>query len=690
MSGFRRGNPPPKTCETRMEEALKMYFGFSTFRPYQADVIQGLLEGSDTLVVLATGSGKSICYQIPPLVTKKTAVVISPLLSLMQDQVMSLKEKGIKSDYLGSTQKNKAVVKDAEAGRFDVLYMTPEKALTLPSSFWNSLLQSGICLVAVDEAHCISEWGHDFRIEFKNLNKLRLFLRNVPFIALTATATQRVRDDIIRSLDLKNPKVSIGTFDRPNLFYGVRLCDRSEGFMNDFIEEVINKSNSGGSTIVYCTTVRDTEQVHGAIIAKGINAGIYHGKMDSKSREASHRDEVLVMVATIAFGMGIDKPDVRCVIHYGCPKSLASYYQESGRCGRDGLPSVCWLYYSRADFTKGDFYCADVKTAEQRTAIMEAFLAGQKYCMLATCRRKYLLNYFGEMHSGKCGNCDVCMRVTKIKDLTSESVLLLRTVKLCGGRWGLNLPIEVIRGSKAKKVKENYYDDLEVHGRGRKYSANWWKSLGGLLLADGFLLETVNGTFRTISITAKGDEYLYASEKMDAPLFLPLTAEMMEEDPETSSCEMSVDGEIGEMLPETFTEHRIYALCSVQTILNFTTMRPTNADNMRRIDGVNQHFINEYSPIFMHSIDNMSRDLQLETNKFADDTLADQDMPDSPDNDGAVKDTVEWLVMTNNGITIEEIMSTCGTIEMTKIQEALEKLQSNYDIYKRNNIYYSL
>ncbi|KAL6646868.1 hypothetical protein ACP70R_015562 [Stipagrostis hirtigluma subsp. patula] len=715
MDANQGGEQVSRTYQRRMEDVLKMYFGFSTFRPYQLQIIEGLLGGSDTLVILATGSGKSICYQIPALVTGKTAVVISPLLSLMQDQVMSLKEKGIKSDYLGSTQKNKSVAADAEKGKFDVLYMTPEKALALPHSFWRKLVDSGVCLVAVDEAHCISEWGHDFRIEFKKLHLLRSHVQDVPFIALTATATQKVRDDIICSLKLHNPTVSIGTFDRPNLFYGVKLCDRSDAAMSDFVDDVLTKSSAGGSTIVYCTTVRDTEQVHGAIVARGIQAGIYHGKMDSKAREISHRsfirDEVFLMVATIAFGMGIDKPDVRCVIHYGCPKSLASYYQESGRCGRDGLPSVCWLYYSRSDFTRGDFYCADVKTAEQRTAIMEAFLAAQKYCLIATCRRKYLLNYFGEMRDPTCGNCDICMRVTKTRDLTSESILLLTTIKLCGGRWGLNLPVEVIRGSKGKKIMDNSYNKLQVHGCGRNYSANWWKSLGGLLLAEGYLTETVQGTYRSIRISSKGNEYLDASDNIDAPLVLPLTTEMIQEDHGCDGEEISFDGDRGDMVPENLSEREItlfnllmmvrrklaqdnnvapYALCSVQTIINFTTIRPTSADSMMKIDGVNQHFIQEYSAIFVHSINGMSKDLNLGTDNFPDNEMWDDEVPSLPRQQDAVEDTIELLIISHEGITFEDILSSCNTFEPSRIEEALDNLQSGYSIYQRKNRFYSL
>ncbi|KAK3025837.1 hypothetical protein RJ639_041285, partial [Escallonia herrerae] len=341
-------------------------------------------------------------YQVPPLVAKKTAIVISPLISLMQDQ------RGIKAEYLSSAQTDSGAQSNAESGYYDILYMTPEKACYVPSSFWSNMLNTGICLLAVDEAHCISEWGHDFRVEYKQLDRLREVLSNVPFVGLTATATKKVRFDIINSLKMKDPHVAIGSFDRTNLFYGVKSFNRGSSFMDELVGEISRYVANTGSIIIYCTTIKDVEQISNSLLEAGIQTGMYHGKMASKVREASHRsfirDEFQVMVATIAFGMGIDKPDIRHVIHYGCPKSLESYYQESGRCGRDGVPSVCWLYYTRSDFAKADFYCAEAQSANQRKAIMESFMAAQRYCMLTTCRRKYLLDYFGETYkSEKCG-----------------------------------------------------------------------------------------------------------------------------------------------------------------------------------------------------------------------------------------------------------------------------------------------
>ncbi|CAN0876825.1 ATP-dependent DNA helicase RecQ [Linum grandiflorum] len=439
-----------------MKNLLKRYFGHSEFRPYQKDIVNNVLQKRDCLVVMATGSGKSLCYQLPPLLVNKTAVVVSPLISLMQDQVMSLKQQGISAEYLGSAQTDQSVDRRAQMGEFRLLFMTPEKACVLSHGFWSKLLQAGICLLAVDEAHCISEWGHDFRVEYKQLDKLRAILVDIPFVGLTATATDKVRRDIINSLKMDDPYIAIGTFDRKNLFYGVKHFSRSSEFLENLVADFSKSAEMTGPAIIYCTTIKDVEQVFKAFEEAGIKSGMYHGQMSNKAKQESHRsfirDELQVMVATIAFGMGIDKPNVRQVIHYGCPKSLESYYQESGRCGRDGIASVCWLYYSRSDFGKAEFYCGEAKTENQRRAIMESLMAAQRYCSITACRRQYLLDHFGEASpTSNCGNCDNCLGSKKEHDVSREAFLLMACILSCRGNWGLNMPVDILRGSRVKK-----------------------------------------------------------------------------------------------------------------------------------------------------------------------------------------------------------------------------------------------
>ncbi|KEH34543.1 putative DNA helicase [Medicago truncatula] len=613
---------------------LKDYFGFLSFRPYQREVIEKIIEKRDCLVVMATGSGKSLCYQVPPLVVKKTGIVVSPLISLMQDQVMALKQRGIKAEYLSSAQKDYTVQSKAERGQFDILFMTPEKACTIPTSFWSNLLKEGISLFAVDEAHCISEWGHDFRVEYKQLDKLRGVLLDVPYVGLTATATEKVRFDITNSLKMNNPYVVVGSFDRPNLFYGVKQFNRGQSFIDELVEEVSKEVANGCSTIIYCTTIKDVEQIYKSLTEVGINAGMYHGQMDGKSREESHRlfvrDEMQIMVATIAFGMGIDKPNIRKVIHYGCPKNLESYYQESGRCGRDGIASVCWLYYTRSDFAKGDFYAADLKSENQKRAVMESLLAAQQYCLSATCRRKFLLEHFGEKISAeRCGNCDNCKVSKQQRDLSREAFLLMACIHSCNGRWGLNMPIDILRGSRAKKIMDAQYDKLPLHGLGKTYQANWWKALGHQLISLGYLKEVVRDTFRLISVSSKGEKFL-ASCRPDyqPPLVLPLVGELEEEENRsreeikilpTSESEgfSEAEGQLYQML----LEERLklaksvgtapYALCGDQTIKKIALTRPSSKARLALIDGVNQHLVTRYGEYFIQAIEKLSRELNL-------------------------------------------------------------------------------
>ncbi|XP_059065394.1 uncharacterized protein LOC131036323 isoform X2 [Cryptomeria japonica] len=593
---------------------------------------------------MATGSGKSLCYQMPALLTGKTALVISPLISLMQDQVMSLQQKDIKAQHLSSAQTSYNAIENTEKGEFDIVYMTPERACSLSTRFWSRMMEKGVSLLAIDEAHCISEWGHDFRQEYKELNKLRNFLPQVPFVALTATATERVRLDIMQSLKLINPYRVISSFDRPNLYYGVKTFNRSAAFREELASEIAKDVKGGGSTIVYCTTIKDTEEVFESIKLAGIEAGHYHGQMSNKARESVHRsfikDELQVMVATVAFGMGIDKPNIRRVIHYGCPKSLETYYQESGRCGRDGLPSKCWLYYKRGDAGRVDFYLSEVHTEERRKIVMECFTAAQKYCNAMICRRKYILEYFGEKVAfDNCGNCDNCTNSGSVeqRDMSREAYLLLASIQSCGGWWGLNVPIDVLRGARTKKILEKHYDTLPVHGLGKHHSANWWKALGDQLIGLGYLTEKLNDVFRIVSVSHQGQGFLrLASNVTQPPLILPVSHEMLFEESQKSGFKIKkIDGELESLSTfegQQFSETEVklynlllgfraelarsestapYAICSEQTLQKLSKLRPSTKARLGNIDGVNQHLLMRHGDRILQTVKQFSESLEL-------------------------------------------------------------------------------
>ncbi|KAK9688753.1 hypothetical protein RND81_09G008700 [Saponaria officinalis] len=360
--------------------------------------------------------------------------------------------------------------------------------------------------------------------------------------------------------------------------------------------------------------------------------------MDNRTREETHRlfirDELCVVVATIAFSMGIDKPNIRHVIHYGCPKSLETYYQESGRCGRDGIASVCSLYYTRSDFAKSDFYSSGLQTENQRKAFVESLKAAQQYCFLTTCRRKFLLEHFGEkVPAATCGNCDNCTTTRKERDLSREAFLLMTCIKSCRGNWGLNMPIDVLRGSRSKRIVEAQYDRLPLHGLGKAYSSNWWKALGSLLISQGYLKETISDVYRFVSVGVKGAEYL-SSARADyqPPLFLPLLDEMCEEETEgtpgqvegpksstPSECEGLSEAEV--KLYHTLLEERMklaritgtapYAVCGDATIKKIALVRPSSRAKLANIDGVNQHLVVTHGDHFLQAIRNMAQALNL-------------------------------------------------------------------------------
>ncbi|XP_041315271.1 Werner syndrome ATP-dependent helicase isoform X1 [Pyrgilauda ruficollis] len=532
---------------------LKTYFGHSSFKPVQWKVINSLLEDRrDNLVVMATGYGKSLCYQFPPVYTGHTAVVICPLISLMEDQVLQLTMTGIPACFLGSAQ-SKQVKDSVRGGQYRVIYMTPEFCSGNLNLLRDLDQTVGITLIAVDEAHCISEWGHDFRSSFRSLGLLKKTLPLVPIIALTATASPSIREDIVKCLDLWNPQVTCTSFDRPNLY--LEVGQQSGDICRDLKQFLTRRGSSAvyefeGPTIIYCPTRKATEQVVCALNKLNVTCGTYHAGMGNKQRRDTHhqfmRDEIQCVVATVAFGMGINKADIRLVIHYGAPKEMESYYQEMGRAGRDGLPAACHVLWAATDLASNRRLLSEIRNEAFRLYKLKMLAKMEKYLVSNGCRRKIILSHFEDRQLRKvssgimgteecCDNCrsrGSCLAVPSefeggLQDFGKQAQQLLSAVSALDEKFGTRMPILLLRGSCSQRLPDRYRRH-PLFGCGKEWPENWWKQLCQQLIMEGFLREASaqNNKFATIcGLTQKGRNWLSKDGSSSNPSLLLQSSE---------------------------------------------------------------------------------------------------------------------------------------------------------------------
>lgn len=586
---------------------LKEVFGYDEFRPLQEEIIDRTLEGQDSFVLMPTGGGKSMCFQIPALCFDGITIVVSPLISLMKDQVQALKSNGIKADFFNSSispQEETEVIDKAMKGEIQLLYLSPEKLISVSNSWLKEL---NIKLVAIDEAHCVSMWGHDFRPEYTQLKVFRNSLPDVPFMALTATADKSARQDIEEQLGLKDSKLFISSFDRKNLSIEVGGQVPKKKKLQEISRFVERKRGESG--IVYCLSRKNTEEVAAYLSEEGHSVEFYHAGMNPEERERVQtefvNDDTKIIVATIAFGMGIDKSNVRWVIHYNLPKNLEGYYQEIGRAGRDGLPSETRLYYNMRDFVLYSQFADDGANSSMQKEKLNRML---QFAEAKSCRRKILLSYFGEHLTQNCGNCDVCENPPKDFDGTILAQKALSGIARMGESEGITMLINVLRGSNNAEVHEKNYAQLKTYGVGKDISFFDWRDYV-IQLANQGLIEIMYSENSALKISSLGKKVLKGEKKIK--LTYPVTAEERKTK-KPKAVRMVDEGEVNEDLFKELKKLRYsisreenvpaYIIFNDKSLKSMATDLPVTENQFLAISGVGMNKMQEYGEEFMEVI----------------------------------------------------------------------------------------
>ena len=591
-----------------LANSLKQYFGHDVFRPMQRDIIEGVIAGRDTFVVMPTGGGKSLCYQLPALVGQGTTIVISPLIALMQDQVAQLTQNGIRATLLNSTlDRDEAFDRERRAmqGEYDLVYMAPERLMSTSGS--RLLRELDVARFAIDEAHCISEWGHDFRPEYRMIGRLRDQFggrfADTPVVALTATATPRVREDILAQLRLREPAVYLGDFERKNLSYELRPKKNALRQIGDYL-----KQNPTYEGIIYCGSRRKCDEMSEKLRAAGISALPYHAGLDGQVRERNQHDfiygDARVVCATIAFGMGVDKPDVRFVIHADLPRSLEGYYQETGRAGRDGLPADCIFFYSGGDRARIEHFIEQKEDEAERKHAYWQLQQVVQFAHATACRMPKLLGYFGQEHAGDCGHCDNCAAPPKLLDVTVHAQKLLSAIVRTGQRFGIGHVVKVLRGSSEQRVREYKHDQLSVYGIGADQPEGHWRQLAEHLIQEGAIASTTD-QYRTLHLTPEGKAVMRGGTTVTMPISRVASQgpakRTRQDDTQLGPVDEPLFDKLRALRKQLADEQGVppYVVFGDKALRQMCQTYPTDNAAFLAVSGVGQRKLEQYGEVFM-------------------------------------------------------------------------------------------
>ena len=653
-----------KSAAPELLPLLKQYFGFTSFRPLQEEIIRDSLTGKDVFALLPTGGGKSLCFQLPALARDGLTVVVSPLIALMKDQVDALQASGIAATFLNSSltqDESRKRLRGLHNGEFKLLYVAPERLML--SGFLTDLQKWNVRLIAIDEAHCISEWGHDFRPEYRQISELRKLFPSVPFMALTATATGRVREDIVSHLKLREPKCYVASFNRPNLTYRVIAKNKPFDQLFEFL-----RARPKESGIVYCLSRKGAESVAERLNENGIKAKPYHAGLTPTQRSSHQelflRDNIRVVCATIAFGMGINKPNVRFVVHYDLPKNIEGYYQETGRAGRDGLPGECVLLFSAGDAVKQTMFIDEKPNPQEQQIAREQLQQMVHYAECANCRRTELLAYFGEEFSADdCGACDNCLspRATFDGTLAAQKFLscVFRIREKNGFGVGLNHVVEVLTSADTEKIRKWDHAQLSTFGIGKEHSRPEWAAIGRELVRLGFLRQTTE-KFSVLELTNAGAAILKSRTKVT--LTKPVTApEKQTRHVGEIACDEVLFERLRELRKRLADEHDVpaYIIFSDVSLRQMARNYPESESDFARISGVGEKKLREYGEVFLNEIA-----LHLATNPrqiFAEDSFV-VPLPQRSQVGDSARETLRHF---RAGESVEQIAASRGLVAGT-------------------------